>query len=157
MGLKKIGPTAPDDPGGPTRVHDTLPVYAADLQGAATAPTDWAVISLCRPEGNFENHSVRREVFLIDKYNVTDNHNALAALSDAVESIDALLAENPDRELLVHCHGGKSRTAFVLKAWAMKRNGWSEEEAQEWLARSWPRAHRDNPIFLSILRNDWLH
>ncbi len=156
MGLKKIGPTAPDDPGGPTRVHDTLPIYAADLQGAATAPTDWAVISLCRPEGHFENHAVRREVFLIDKYNVTDNHNALAALNDAVESIDAFLTENPDRELLVHCHGGKSRTAFVLKAWAMKRNGWSEEEAHEWLVSSWPRAHRDNPIFLSILRDDWL-
>ena len=156
MGLNKIGPTTPDDPGGPTRVHDTLPIYAADLQGASTAPKDWAVISLCRPEGNFENHSVRREVFLIDKYNVTDNHNALAALNDAVESIDALLAENPDRELLVHCHGGKSRTAFVLKAWAMKRNGWSEEEAHEWLVSSWPRASRENPVFLSILRNDWL-
>jgi len=98
---------------------------------------------------------VRREVFLIDKDDVTANHNVLAALNDAVESIDAFLAENPDRELLVHCHGGRSRTAFVLKAWAMKRNGWSEEEAHEWLFSSWPRANRRNPTFLSILRNDW--
>ena len=156
MGLKMIGPTAPDSPGGPTRVHDTLPIYAADLQGASKAPTDWAVVSLCRPEGHFVHHAVRREVFIIDKYDVSDNHNPLAALTDAVESIDAFLLENPDRELLVHCHGGKSRTAFVLKAWAMKRNGWSEEEAHDWLASSWPRAHSDNPVFLSILRDNWI-
>jgi ADP-ribosyl-[dinitrogen reductase] hydrolase len=155
MGREKIGPTPPDDPGGPTRVHDTLPIYAADLQGASKAPTDWAVISLCRPEGHFENHPVRREVFLIDRDDATDNHNVLAALNDAVGSIDAFLAENPDRELLVHCHGGRSRTAFVLKAWAMKRNGWSEEEAHEWLFSSWEKANRRNPTFLSILRNDW--
>ncbi len=157
LGLDNGGSTPFDERGGPTRVHDSLPIYAAELRGASTAPKDWAVVSLCRPEGNFEHHSVRREVFLIDGYNAAENHNALAALKDAVESIDAFLAENPERALLVHCHGGKSRTAFVLKAWAMKRHGWSEEEAHNWLVSSWSIAHRNNPIFLSILRDDWLH
>ena len=78
-----------------------------------------------------------------------------AVLADAVASIDALLAEDPARPVLVHCHGGRSRTAFVLKAWAMRRHGWSEGDAHAWLARSWARIHTDNPVFMRVLREEW--
>lgn len=149
-------PFAPSEiEGGPTRVHDELPVFAADLTGASKAPTDWAVVSLCRTGGAFASHAVRREVFLIDQYEEHDNANPRAALTDAVEAIDALLEENPARPLVVHCHGGKSRTGFVLKAWAMRRHGWSEREAHAWLMRTWDRVHTKNPVFTRVLREDW--
>jgi ADP-ribosyl-[dinitrogen reductase] hydrolase len=57
--------------------------------------------------------------------------------------------------VVVHCHGGRSRTALILKAWAMRRHGWSEPEAHDWLTSTWPRAHRDNPVFLRILTTEW--
>ena len=78
-----------------------------------------------------------------------------AALADAVDAIDALLAEDPPRPLVVHCHGGRSRTGFVLKAWAMRRHGWSEREAHAWLVRAWDRVHVNNPVFLRVLREEW--
>jgi protein-tyrosine phosphatase len=61
------------------------------------------------------------------------------------------LAEDPDRPVLVHCHGGRSRTAFVLKAWAMGPHGWSEADAHDWLLDRWRWANRDNPVFIRIL------
>ena len=61
------------------------------------------------------------------------------AVSDAVTSIDAFLDEG--RIVLVHCHGGRSRTGLILKAWKMKKEGWSgldgERLAHNWLAQKW--------------------
>ena len=155
LGHKPVPFTPSDAEGGPTRVHADLPIYAADLTGASKAPTDWAVVSLCRTGGAFARHAVRREVFLIDQYEEHDNANPRAALADAVASIDALLAEDPTRPVLVHCHGGHSRTAFVLKAWAMRRKGWSQDEAHAWLVQSWDRVHTKNPVFARVLREEW--
>jgi ADP-ribosyl-[dinitrogen reductase] hydrolase len=142
-------------PAGPVRVHQELPVHAAEWKGASTAPDGAAIVSACRTDGDFDHRPVRREVFLIDHYDEDDNHDALAALLDAVDTIDALLAEDPDRDVVVHCHGGRSRTALIMKAWAMRRHGWAEDQAHDWLVASWPRAHRDNPVFLRILTQDW--
>jgi ADP-ribosyl-[dinitrogen reductase] hydrolase len=140
---------------GPVRVHQELPVHAAEWKGASAATDGAAIVSACRTDGDFDHRPVRREVFLIDHYSEDDNHDALAALLDAVDTIDALLAEDPDRDVVVHCHGGRSRTAFILKGWAMRRHGWTEDQAHDWLVASWPRAHRDNPVFLRILTEDW--
>lgn len=155
LGLGPVPFAAPEEFGAPARVHDELPVHAAEFEGAKTAPRDWAVVSLCRTGGAFASHAVRREVFLIDQYDATANANLDAALADAVDAVDAFLAEDPARPVLVHCHGGKSRTAFVLKAWAMRRHGWSEREAHAWLVRAWPRAHADNTAFTALLRERW--
>lgn len=152
------GPVAdqhPDTPGGPTRIHDAFPLYAADLAGAADAPHDWAVISLCRTPPSFALRPVRRQAYLVDQAGAEHNADPLAVLEDVVATIDAFLEEEPDRPVLVHCHGGRSRTAFVLKAWAMRRNGWTEEEAHEWLESSWSRIDRTNPTFVDILRTQW--
>ncbi len=140
---------------GPVRVHDELPVFAAEWKGASRAPDGAAVVSACRTGGDFGDRPVRREVFLVDRYGEDDNHDALAALVDAVDSIDAFLAEDPGRDVVVHCHGGRSRTALILKAWAMRHHGWTEDQAHDWLVASWPRAHRDNPVFLRILTEEW--
>jgi ADP-ribosyl-[dinitrogen reductase] hydrolase len=53
--------------------------------------------------------------------------------------------------VLVHCHGGRSRTALVLKAWAMRRHGWTEARAHEWLTARWPVADRSNDVFVEYL------
>ena len=40
---------------------------------------------------------------------------------------------------MVHCHGGRSRTGLVLKAWAMRAHGYDERQAHEWLTSRWGR------------------
>lgn len=101
VGRSPVPPTITESAAGPTEVADGL--HAADLLGAATVPTHWAVVSLCRTHGRFANHPVRREVFMIDQAGDA-NADLLAALTDAVDAIDALLEEG--RCVVVHCHGG---------------------------------------------------
>jgi ADP-ribosyl-[dinitrogen reductase] hydrolase len=156
-----LGQREPADPadepvGGPARVHDELPIYAANRAGAADAPDDWQVISLCRTGDEFTKRNVRRQVFLVDKAESHHNGNPLAALEDVVDTIDALLEADASRPILVHCHGGRSRTAFVLKGWAMRRFGWTEEQAHEWLRATWSRIDRANERFVKVLREQWL-
>jgi ADP-ribosyl-[dinitrogen reductase] hydrolase len=161
LALRLLGKHAPVDPadepaGGPARVHEEFPIYAANRAGAAEAPDDWQVISLCRTGDAFTKRNVRRQVFLVDKADPHHNENPLAVLEDVVATIDALLAVDASRPILVHCHGGRSRTAFVLKGWAMRRFGWTEEQAHDWLVQAWPRIDRANQRFVEILRSKWL-
>jgi len=95
------------------------------------------------------------KVFLVDKADPHNNENPLSVLEDVVATIDALLADDASRPILVHCHGGRSRTAFVLKGWAMRRFGWTEDQAHDWLVRAWPRSDRMNGRFVEILRSTW--
>ncbi|MFM7068230.1 MAG: ADP-ribosylglycohydrolase family protein [Actinomycetes bacterium] len=145
-----------DTPEGPTAVDDSGRLFAADWGGARSAPTDWAVVSACRTGDDFLEHPIRREIYLIDEYDEAANHNVAAAVLDAVDSIDALLADHPEQKVLVHCHGGRSRTALILKAWAMRRYSWTEPQAHDWLRERWPRAHRENPVFTRFLTEEWL-
>jgi ADP-ribosyl-[dinitrogen reductase] hydrolase len=156
--LGKHEPMDPaDEPaGGPARVHDAFPIYAANRAGAAAAPEDWQVISLCRTDHTFARRDVRRQVFLVDKAEPSHNEDPLAVLADVVDTIDALLSDDPARPILVHCHGGRSRTAFVLKGWAMRRFGWTEEAAHCWLEQRWDKIDRINERFVHLLRSEWL-
>jgi ADP-ribosyl-[dinitrogen reductase] hydrolase len=157
--LGKHEPLDPaDEPaGGPARVHDSFPIYAANRAGAAAVSEDWRVISLCRTGERFTNTKVRRQVFLVDKAESHHNENLPAVLTDVIDTIDALIAEDASQPILVHCHGGRSRTAFVLKGWAMRRFGWTEEQAHAWLQESWPRIDRVNGRFVELLRREWRH
>ena len=155
IGRADVPDQAPDAPGGPTRIHDEFPLHAADLAGAAAAPDDWAVISLCRTPSEFARRRVRRQAYLVDQPGAAHNADPVAVLEDLVATIDAFLAEEPERPVLVHCHGGRSRTAFVLKAWAMRRHGWTEDEAHAWLEARWPRIDRTNTTFVEVLRTQW--
>jgi ADP-ribosyl-[dinitrogen reductase] hydrolase len=156
-----LGQHEPVDPvdepaGGPAQVHEEFPIYAANRAGAADAPDDWQVISLCRTGDEFTKRNVRRQVFLVDKAEPHHNESPLAVLEDVVDTIDALLEADASRPILIHCHGGRSRTAFVLKGWAMRRFGWTEEQAHEWLRATWSRIDRANERFVKVLREQWL-
>ncbi|MEX1106149.1 MAG: ADP-ribosylglycohydrolase family protein [Ilumatobacteraceae bacterium] len=150
IGLTGRPDTEPEEVAGPAEVAPSL--FAADLLGATTAPTDWAVVSLCRTGDRFGGHAVRRQVFLIDDDG--DHNSALdVAVRDAVDSVDAFLAEG--RTVVVHCHGGRSRTGLVLKAWKMRRDGIDERAAHHWLAGRWHRYADYNDSFVEHLRTEW--
>jgi ADP-ribosyl-[dinitrogen reductase] hydrolase len=137
--MAKLGsPPEVDDEAsaGPEEVEERL--WAANRYGATKAPRDWAIVSLCLVGDRFKNHEFRREIYLIDQPGDANPTLGLA-VSDAVKSIDAFLDEG--RTVLVHCHGGRSRTGLILKAWKMKKEGWSgpdgERLAHNWLAQKW--------------------
>jgi ADP-ribosyl-[dinitrogen reductase] hydrolase len=129
-------------------------VWAADLSGAA-ASTDrgFAVLSLCRTGGAFTEVPLRREVYLFDQSHIDANPSLHTAVTDAVQTIEAWRAEGHD--VLVHCHGGRSRTALVLKAFAMHTNGWTAAEAHEWLLDTWPSYDPWNTTFSHFLESEW--
>jgi len=128
-------------------------LHAADLGAAALMPTDHAVVSLCRTEGRMAKHPVRREVYLVDKEG-DHNPDLGAAVLDAVDSVDALLAEG--RAVVVHCHGGRSRTGLILKAWKMRTDACTEREAHAWLAARWDRYEDYNRSFVEFLQTEWV-
>jgi ADP-ribosyl-[dinitrogen reductase] hydrolase len=148
-------PDAPDEkPAGPAEVEERL--FAANRSGASHAPLDWAIVSLCLVGNRFENHKHRREIYLIDQSGDA-NPDLEVAVNDAVNSIDAFLEEG--HNVLVHCHGGRSRTGLILKAWKMKKEGWSgsdgELKAHDWLSKKWDLYR--NTHFKDFLKDDWNH
>jgi ADP-ribosyl-[dinitrogen reductase] hydrolase len=127
--------------------REVLPgVWASNRSGARTVPDDWAVVSLCRIDQSMRR-PIRREAYLIDREH--DHNPELAiVIDDVLDSIDALLAEG--REVLVHCHGGRSRTGLVLAAYIM-RHGRSLVDAQALLLKTWPDAYFLNEAFVGEL------
>lgn len=150
VGLPDKPDTPPETPAGPVEVAPAL--HAADLLGAASVPTDWAVVSLCRTGERFLAHPVRRSIYLIDE---EGDHNLSIgdAVRDAVDAIDAFLSEG--RTVVVHCHGGRSRTGVALKAWAMRALGHDERGAHDWLESTWHRYSDYNRSFVDFLSNEW--
>jgi ADP-ribosyl-[dinitrogen reductase] hydrolase len=150
IGRGPVSATPAESPAGPAEVAPS--VHAANLGGAATVPVSWGVVSLCRTFGMFEGHDARREVYLIDQAGPA-NADASAAVRDAVDAIDAFLADG--RTVVVHCHGGHSRTGLVLKAWAMRKHGYSEREAHVWLAERWDQYQDYQQSFIELLEAEW--
>jgi len=130
---------------GPIEVFPSL--YAANRAGAEGVPTNWAVVSLCRTEGFFVGHGVRRQSYILD--NSHGNPKLEDAVSDVVSSIDELLGEG--RKVVVHCEGGRSRTCLALKAWWMKTTGGSHAEAKSWLSEHWHMCSDHNSSFSEFL------
>jgi ADP-ribosyl-[dinitrogen reductase] hydrolase len=135
---------------GPTRIDGGL--HAANLLGAAAADPSFAIVSLCRTEGLFVEHPVRREVHLIDSTHGNGDGLA-AAVTDAVDALDAFLAEG--RDVVVHCHGGRSRTGLVLRAWRMRSAGVDEQEADRWVRERWSLHATYEARFTEFLRDEW--
>ena len=150
LALSLVGHGAAPDPADETTLQprEVLPgLWAGNRSGARTVPDDWAVVSLCRIDQSMRR-PIRREAYLIDQ---DDAHNpALATvIDDVLDSIDALLAEG--RQVVVHCHGGRSRTGLILAAYMMRR-GRSFADARELLSTTWPYAHFDNQAFANELQ-----
>jgi ADP-ribosyl-[dinitrogen reductase] hydrolase len=145
---------APETPLGPRQgpIEIAPGLYAADLGAAADAPRDWAIVSLCRTAGHFIDHPDRRELYLIDR-GADHNLDLHAAVSDAVDTIDAYLETG--QTVLVHCHGGASRTGLILRAWLMRHRGGDEEQATRHLGERWPALGLWNEDFTQFLRTNW--
>jgi len=138
----------PYDPGvipqiGPAEV---LPgIWAGNLDGARYSDADFAVISLCWLGDPF-THQVHRMAHVADNEHNTEID---AVLTDVLEDMAALRAEG--RRLLVHCHGGASRTGLVLRAWLRRTEGMTAEEATAYVAERWPHLGLWNDSFTAAL------
>ena len=151
LGLGDCRRTPPERAEGPKLV-DPLGVHAANLDGAARAPLNCGVVSMCVTDKRFAHHPLRREVYMRD--NEGRVNSALSyAVREAVEAIEAFLSEGAP--VVVHCHGGRSRTGIVLKAWHMLRHGSSAAEAHEWLSAEWFLYEPYNQTFNRFLENEW--
>ncbi|MDK3256578.1 ADP-ribosylglycohydrolase family protein [Blastococcus capsensis] len=128
---------------GPTEV---LPgIWAGNLDGARHSESDFAVISLCKLGEPF-GHEVHRMAYVAD----TDHNADLdAVLADVLDDLAALRAE--DRKVLVHCHGGASRTGLVLRAWLVREQGMSPDEATAHVVERWPHLGLWNQSFTAAL------
>ena len=143
--------TPPEAPQGPKLV-DPAGVWAANVDGAARAPRDHAVVSMCIPEARFLKHPNRRTVFMRDEEGEA-NADLMFVVRDAVDAIESFLADG--NNVVVHCHGGRSRTGLVLKAWYMAHHGVDHDSAHEWLEREWKLYATYNRTFYAFLENEW--
>jgi ADP-ribosyl-[dinitrogen reductase] hydrolase len=120
-------------------------VWAADLDGARDSSKDFAVISLCRTGEPF-GHDVQRYAYVTDD---DANSELDAILADVLDDIEALRAEG--RQVLVHCHGGASRTGLVLRAWLRRTDALTAEDATVAIQASWPYLGLWNDSFTAAL------
>ncbi|MCZ2849143.1 ADP-ribosylglycohydrolase family protein [Modestobacter sp. VKM Ac-2978] len=126
--------------------REVLPgVWAADLDGARNSARDFAVISLCRTGEPF-GHEVQRYAYLTDD---DANSEVDAVLADVLDDMERLRAEG--RPVLVHCHGGASRTGLVLRAWLRRTAGLSAAEATARVQDAWPYLGLWNDSFTAAL------
>jgi ADP-ribosyl-[dinitrogen reductase] hydrolase len=126
--------------------REVLPgIWAGNLDGARYSEKDFAVISLCRLGDPFP-HEVHRMAYIAD-----DDYNADVdtVLADVLNDMEALRAEG--HRLLVHCHGGASRTGLVLRGWLVRENGMTVEEATQHVAERWPHLGLWNQSFTAVL------
>src|SRR3954454_19427040 len=123
------------DPGVIPRIGpaEVLPgIWAGNLDGARGSEEDFAVISLCRL-GEPVTHALHRMAYIADNEH---NSDLDVVLADVLDDMAALRAEG--HRLLVHCHGGASRTGLVFRAWLMRTEGMSVDEATGHVAERWP-------------------
>jgi ADP-ribosyl-[dinitrogen reductase] hydrolase len=137
-----------------SQIHD-IGVFASNASGACHTDPDFGVVSLCRMEDKLQHVPHRREFYILDSWGRGQNPHLDAVCEDAVNAVDAFLREG--KNVLVHCHGGRSRTGFILKAWYMRRYKVDHFEAHEWLEERWPHYVTWNDDFENFLSNEWIH
>jgi ADP-ribosyl-[dinitrogen reductase] hydrolase len=152
LGKKERSKTEHETPVPPTPVHE-LGVLASNALGATLASPEMGIVSLCRMEDMLHTHPHRREFYIVDKWGEGDNPDLRTVTEDAVHTIEAFLREG--REVVVHCHGGRSRTGFILKAWYMRRYQVDHQAAEDWISDVWPHYATWNDDFMEFLNNEW--
>ncbi|WP_245161019.1 ADP-ribosylglycohydrolase family protein [Blastococcus sp. CT_GayMR16] len=126
--------------------REVLPgIWAGNLDGARHSEEDFAVISLCRLGDPFP-HEVHRMAYIADN---DYNHDVDAVRADVLDDVAALRAEG--HKVLVHCHAGASRTGLVLRAWLIRTEGMSVEEATAQVPERWPHLGVWNHSFTTTL------
>lgn len=115
----------------------------------ATHP-DGAVISLCPTTGAFDHHPTRREFALHDAGGSRVNPRLSATVDEVLATIAAFHAE--DRDVLVHCHHGASRTGLILRAWLIEELGLGEDDATTEAQARWQKTSTWNTAFAAEIR-----
>ncbi|SEP19196.1 ADP-ribosylglycohydrolase family protein [Trujillonella endophytica] len=136
------------DPGVIPRIGpaEVLPgIWAGNLDGARYSDTDFAVISLCRLGEPFP-HAVQRMAYIADNDYNADLDGMLA---DVLDDMKALRDEG--HRLLVHCHGGASRTGLALRGYLVREEGMTVEQATAHVAERWPHLGLWNASFTEAL------
>lgn len=151
LGKSKSYVTPPEPPATAVKVHPTG-VWAANLEGAAMVPGDFAVVSMCITEQRFKKHPARRNLALRDESGDA-NPNLGFLVAEGVAAIDAFLAEG--KQVVVHCHGGRSRTGLLLKAWFMRHENAGHAAADQWLRNQWSLYQTYNESFMDFLTYEW--
>ena len=102
-----------------------------------------AVLNLCETEDAYRADLTRWEP-------IRDAEPApsLEWLSEQVEFIESSRAGG--RVVYVHCRNGVSRSAMVVAAYLMRREGWSRDQSLEFLRSRRPIV-RPNPAFMMLL------
>ncbi|MGY1690356.1 ADP-ribosylglycohydrolase family protein [Geodermatophilus sp. SYSU D01105] len=138
--IPRIGPreVIPADEEGPG-------IWAGNLDGARYSEQDFAVLSLCRLGEPFP-HRTHRMAYIADN---DHNHDLDAVLADVLDDMAALRAEG--HRLLVHCHGGASRTGLVLRGWLVRQQGMSVAEATDFVRQRWEHLGLWNDSFTAAL------
>jgi len=111
---------------------------------------DGAVISLCPTTGTFDNHPVRREFALHDAAGSKVNPHLAATVDEVLETIRAFHHE--ERDVLVHCHHGASRTGLVLRAWLVEELGLDFGDATTEAQVRWPKTSTWNHAFAAEIK-----
>ncbi len=136
------------DPGVIPRIGpvEVLPgIWASNLDGARYSDEDFAVISLCRLGEPFPHPNHRMAYVADNEHNVDLD----VVLADVLDDLAALHAEG--HRVLVHCHGGASRTGLVLRGWLVREQGMSVAEATAHVAQRWPHLGLWNASFTAAL------
>jgi hypothetical protein len=110
---------------------------------AEPPPGTRAVLNLCESEDPYRAESHRWEP-IRDAEPVP----SLDWLREQVRFIEAERAAG--RTVYVHCRNGVSRSGMVVVAFYMARNGWSRDEAMEFVRSHRPEL-RPNPAFMQLL------
>ena len=71
-------------------------------------------------------------------------------IDDIVDTIAAFHADGID--VVVHCHGGRSRTGLALRAWLMRTAGLTEAAATTEAIHRWPHTATWNQSFTDALQ-----
>ena len=109
-------------------------------------PGTRAVLNLCETDDPYRAESHRWEP-IRDAEPVP----TLDWLGEQVRFVESERASG--RTVYVHCRNGVSRSAMVLAAYFMRREGWTREQALDFLRTRRPGV-RPNPAFLPLLR-EW--
>jgi hypothetical protein len=126
LGLGNARMSRPDTKFPAKEVHEAG-VLAASLEGAADVDTSVAVVSLCSGCRSFRQP-------LPSSFGVSSRRAAhvqpeLAFCSSRRRRRGECVPSRKVRKVVVHCHGGRSRTALVLKAWYMQHENRTHDEA----------------------------
>jgi len=106
---------------------------------------DGAVISLCPTTGAFDDHPIRREFAIHDAGGRTVNPHLGATVDEVLATIAAFHEE--ERQVLVHCHHGASRTGLILRAWLVQELGLSSDDATTEAQVRWSKTSTWNAAF----------